>query len=290
MKNDDVMNIFLIGYRCSGKTITGQTIAGILDRPFIDTDFKVVEEQGMTISQIVDQKGWDYFRQKETAVLKKVCNHGRQIVATGGGIVLSKENTAYMKKNGTIVWLKATFETIKERMLIDSKTKDFRPSLTTKKLETEITETLLLRNPYYEKAMDFSIDTDDLDIKRQFFPGQGVVQVDGHLGIVDSDDKGGKLLPVGAGHSNGLPHLRFQLGRQLRPLKCKRSFLIPVTVCIFRVEGEDLCLIQRHTRHRGLKPRDHPPLTHLEFQRLAPLAGVENITVFKGSGIVYTDE
>jgi shikimate kinase len=49
-------------------------------------------------------------------------------------------------------------------MLLDSKTKDFRPSLTSKELDEEIKETLLLRKPYYEKAMDFSIDTDNLDI------------------------------------------------------------------------------------------------------------------------------
>jgi len=60
------MNIFLIGYRCSGKTITGQTIAAILKRPFVDTDFNVVEEEGMTISQIVDKKGWDYSIDKDT--------------------------------------------------------------------------------------------------------------------------------------------------------------------------------------------------------------------------------
>ncbi|MCD4723083.1 MAG: shikimate kinase [Desulfobacula sp.] len=158
------MNIYLIGYRCSGKTETGKLIAGILNRQFIDTDLKIVEEEGMTISEIVDKKGWDIFREKETYALKEVCAHDNQIVATGGGIVLNRENIVNMKINGTIIWLKATFATVKNRMLLDSKTKDFRPSLTSKELDEEIKETLLLRKPYYEKAMDFSIDTDNLDI------------------------------------------------------------------------------------------------------------------------------
>jgi shikimate kinase len=158
------MNIYLIGYRCSGKTKAAELIAGILNRQFIDTDLKVVEGEGMTISEIVDKKGWDFFREKESAVLKKVCNNDKQIVATGGGIVFNKENAINMKKNGTVVWLKATFATVKKRMLIDSKTKDFRPSLTSKELDEEIKETLLTRKPYYEKAMDISIDTDNLDI------------------------------------------------------------------------------------------------------------------------------
>ena len=158
------MNIFLIGYRCSGKTKIGKSIAGILNWPFVDTDYKVVEEEGMSISKIVDKKGWDFFRKKETAILKKICNHDNQIVATGGGIVLNKENRANMKKSGKIIWLKANFSTVKKRMLFDCKTKDFRPALTSKKVDEEIKETLLLRKPYYKKTMDFSIDTDNLDI------------------------------------------------------------------------------------------------------------------------------
>ena len=158
------MNIFLIGYRCSGKTKAGKSIAYVLNRPFIDTDFQLTKELGMNISEIVDKKGWDFFRAKESSILKKVCNHDKQIVATGGGIVLKKENIVNMKKNGTIVWLKANFATVKKRIILDTKTKDFRPSLTSKELDDEIKETLLFRKPYYEKAMDFSIDTDNLDI------------------------------------------------------------------------------------------------------------------------------
>ena len=160
----NVMNIFLIGYRCSGKTETGKLIAGILNSQFIDTDLKIVEEEGMTISEIVDKKGWDFFREKETDVLKKVCMHDKLIVATGGGIVLNEENVINMKKSGNILWLRATFSTVKKRIMHDSKTKDFRPSLTSKELDEEIKGTLLLRKPYYEKAMEISIDTDNLDI------------------------------------------------------------------------------------------------------------------------------
>jgi shikimate kinase len=158
------MNIFLIGYRCSGKTSVGSSLSDIIRWPFIDTDFQLTKELGMNISEIVDKKGWDFFRAKESSILKKVCNYDKQIVATGGGIVLKKENIVNMKKNGTIVWLKANFATVKKRIILDTKTKDFRPSLTSKELDDEIKETLLLRKPYYGKAMDFFIDTDNLNI------------------------------------------------------------------------------------------------------------------------------
>jgi len=158
------MNIFLIGYRGSGKTSAGRSLSDILGWPFIDADFQLVKELGMTISEIVLKNDWKFFREKEEAVLKKICSLDNHIIATGGGVVLNKENTANMKKCGVIVWLKVTPETVKKRILIDNKTKDFRPSLTSKEIDEEIEETILKRRPLYENAMDFFIDTDNLDI------------------------------------------------------------------------------------------------------------------------------
>jgi len=69
-----------------------------------------------------------------------------------------------MKESGTLVWLKATPETIKRRILQDKNTKDFRPALTSKGFVEEIEETLFSRNPYYENAMDIYIDANSVGI------------------------------------------------------------------------------------------------------------------------------
>jgi len=53
------MNIFLIGHRGSGKTTVGGSLSDIIGWSFIDTDFQLVEELGMSILEIVDKKGWD---------------------------------------------------------------------------------------------------------------------------------------------------------------------------------------------------------------------------------------
>ncbi len=92
------MNIFLIGYRGSGKTSVGSSLSDDNGWPFIDTDCQLVKELGINISEIVDKKGREFFRKKESEVLKKVCNHDKQIVATGGGIVLKKENNHESRK------------------------------------------------------------------------------------------------------------------------------------------------------------------------------------------------
>jgi len=158
------MNIFLIGYRCTGKTSVGRSLAKSLGRPFLDADSELVKEQDMNISEIVRKHGWDAFREIESDVIKRVCNLDDHVVATGGGAVLNDKNVKHMKRSGKLVWLKAMPETIKKRILKDKNTKDCRPALTLKGSVEEIQETLLIRNPYYEKAMDFDVDTDDIGI------------------------------------------------------------------------------------------------------------------------------
>jgi shikimate kinase len=154
------MNIFLIGYRCSGKTAVGRMLAHQNARLFVDTDDEVVKKSNMSIKDIVNNEGWDSFRQKERRIIQGVCGRDHQVVATGGGIVLDRENVADMKNTGKLVWLRADADTVKKRMLADQRTEDLRPSLTGRDLLEEIEEILGIRNPHYEAAMDFSIETD----------------------------------------------------------------------------------------------------------------------------------
>ena len=158
-------NLFLIGYRCTGKTAVGRCLADKLGWSFIDTDSLIVQQQKMSIREIVGAHGWENFRQMESDILKTVCDSKMQVVATGGGIVLNEQNVKLMRKNGCIIWLRAEPETIKNRMCQDEDSMDFRPALTLNDSLSEIEETLQLRKPLYQKAMDLFVDTDALDIR-----------------------------------------------------------------------------------------------------------------------------
>ena len=158
------MNIFLIGYRCTGKTTIGKSIAAAIDWSFVDADTMLVGECGKPIKEIVDTEGWEAFRRMERSTLKQICTEDRQVVATGGGVVLDKANIKAMKTSGMVIWLDATAETIQKRMLQDKNTGNFRPALTDKGRMEEIEDMLLKRNPYYESACDFSIHTDDVPV------------------------------------------------------------------------------------------------------------------------------
>jgi shikimate kinase len=154
------MNIFLIGYRCTGKTSVGKALAKKSGRIFVDADERLVENEGKTIAEIVVGQGWDYFRRREKETLKSICARDGQVIATGGGVVLDPENVAAMKKCGRLIWLQAAPETIRSRMQQDSLTAQQRPALTSRGAAGEIESTLKARSPYYRAAMDFSVDTD----------------------------------------------------------------------------------------------------------------------------------
>lgn len=158
------MNLFLIGYRCSGKTTVGKSIAEAIDWSFVDADTMLVEESGKQIKDIVDNEGWQGFRLRERSAIKQICKKKRQVVATGGGVVLDADNVRTMQACGIIIGLGATAQTIRHRMLRDINTANFRPALTSKGLIEEIKDVLSKRKPHYEGVSDFFIHTDGIPV------------------------------------------------------------------------------------------------------------------------------
>ncbi len=157
------MKIFLIGYRCVGKTVTGKLLAEMMRFAFIDTDKEIEKKMGNTIASIVKKKGWKYFRNIESQILREIAIDNKCIIATGGGIILDFKNIKFMKKNGTIVWLKASSNIILKRM--KKSLKILRPSLTGRKIEHETESVLIKRIPLYKECADFIVDTSINEIK-----------------------------------------------------------------------------------------------------------------------------
>ena len=157
-------NLFLIGYRCTGKSSVGNLLAAALGRMFVDTDSMVASQKGMSIREIVTSRGWKVFRRFERTVLNQVCGADKQVVATGGGIVLDADNVNLMKGSGKVIWLRASPETVKARMVQDEDSVAVRPALTSTDSISEIEETLAKRTPLYQHAMDFSVDTDNVGL------------------------------------------------------------------------------------------------------------------------------
>jgi shikimate kinase len=152
------LNLYLIGYRCTGKTTVGGLMAEKTGREFIDADEFLQEQAGRSIQEIFETDGQDAFRELEADCLKKLADRHSLVVGTGGGVILREENREILK-SGLVVLLNADAETICHRMLTDDATEGQRPGLTEKGPYDEIAEVLQERQPLYEAAADVVLDT-----------------------------------------------------------------------------------------------------------------------------------
>ncbi len=155
------MIFFLIGYRCTGKTTTGQILAENRGFDFIDLDHAIEIESKSNITQIVEKYGWDRFRELENRALFNLKNNTNLVVATGGGIITKPDNLKFIKKSGFVIWLDADIKTILHRLKNDISTLSSRPSLLGKDIIEETEELLKQRKPLYEKCAHMKIDTKD---------------------------------------------------------------------------------------------------------------------------------
>lgn len=150
-------NIILIGFMGCGKTTLGIKLSYRLRRSMEDTDKLIEKKEGRTISDIFQTDGEAYFRTLETACLKRMIrttNH--KIISTGGGLPLKEENRALLKELGTVVYLRATAETIYERVKHDKS----RPLLQGENPQEKIRTLMAKRSALYEQAADVIIDVD----------------------------------------------------------------------------------------------------------------------------------
>jgi len=151
--------IILIGFRCTGKTTIGKKLAEVLNWKFLDLDVEIQKKCGKTIKEMVEEKGWDYFRKLEKEEMKKLKNIKNAVIALGGGSVIHQEEMEKLLNGSLVIWLYSSPEVILERIRKDKKTALQRPPLKDSDLEKEIKNVLKERIPLYEKFSHFKIDT-----------------------------------------------------------------------------------------------------------------------------------
>lgn len=148
-------HIFMIGFMGVGKTSTARILSKRLGVQELDTDHMIVEQEGMEISEIFEQRGEAAFRQLESELLNRLSKRSPCIISCGGGMALRQENVRRMKQQGKILLLSATPETIYEHV----KDSTNRPLLNGHMDVDYIAGLMAEREPKYAAAADLRVET-----------------------------------------------------------------------------------------------------------------------------------
>lgn len=153
-------NIFLIGFMGVGKSTISKALQKTFALDVIEMDEIIAQQNHMSISEIFDLYGEEYFRNEETKLLAKCQEKKNLIVSCGGGVAMRPINVEEMKKSGLVVLLTADPATILDRVQ-DSHD---RPLLENNKTVEYIQKLMEKRRPHYEAAADLVVQTDGRDV------------------------------------------------------------------------------------------------------------------------------
>jgi XRE family aerobic/anaerobic benzoate catabolism transcriptional regulator len=148
-------HIALVGMRGAGKTTVGQLLARRRTEPFYELDRLIENDAGLSLAQIFDLEGEEYYRALEEKTLEKVLKRKPGIIAAGGGLVMNPTALFLLKLNTSIVWLQASPEALLARV---RSTKDQSRLDAYPQASKQLKAILDRRTPYYAQA-DLVIDT-----------------------------------------------------------------------------------------------------------------------------------
>ena len=108
-------NIILIGMPGCGKSTIGVLLAKNLAYGFLDSDLVIQEQSGRKLQEMIDEMGPEAFSAFEDAVNATLIPHNT-VIATGGSAVYGTRAMEHFREIGTVVYLKASYETIEKRI------------------------------------------------------------------------------------------------------------------------------------------------------------------------------
>ena len=139
----------------SGKTTLGKILSKKLDKIFYDSDQVIEEKLGVDVSMIFEYEGEEGFREREKDILQELVSKKNIVLATGGGIILSKSNRDLLSENGIVIYLKSN----QKDLILRTKNDKTRPLLKNGNIELIIKKLCQEREPLYEEIADFKIIT-----------------------------------------------------------------------------------------------------------------------------------
>ncbi len=152
-------SIALIGFMATGKTTIGKALVKRLGKDYklLETDQLIIQEVGKSIPKIFAEEGEAKFREYEAFVCEIVSKLNKVVISCGGGVVLNPVNIDNLRKNCHIILLTVSIEEIYKRIMKNRKKS--RPLIKKEESLEEIKKILTYRQPLYESAADFVVET-----------------------------------------------------------------------------------------------------------------------------------
>ena len=154
-------HLALVGLMGVGKTSVGAAVAARSGRRHVDLDRAVTQLAGRSIGVIFHEGGEAAFRAYEQeALAMQLAAEDPVVISTGGGVLIGESNREVLARSATVVWLRATPETLAGRV----GDPDGRPLLADGEPLEVLRRLADERGPSYETAADVVLDTDGLTV------------------------------------------------------------------------------------------------------------------------------
>ena len=153
-------NLVFVGPMGAGKTSIGKRLAQRLGLEFIDADHRLEQITGAPVPLIFECEGEAGFRARESALIAELCAGRGQLIATGGGAVLSAANRQCLREHGYVVYLRVSVSQQLKRLARDHS----RPLLANGDKEEKLRTLAALREPLYLEVADLLFDSNGLSV------------------------------------------------------------------------------------------------------------------------------
>jgi shikimate kinase len=150
------VNLILFGFKGTGKSYFGKRLAETQGLTFFDSDRLIEAKAALSCREIVISRGEKLFRQLEEEVVESLQNVQHAVIALGGGALISEKNRKAIENMGVLLYLKASKEFLKKRILSE----ELPAFLDPQDPEGSFDKIYHQRTEIYEKISAFPVDVD----------------------------------------------------------------------------------------------------------------------------------
>lgn len=144
--------VYLVGFMGSGKTYWGRILSAQLHRKFIDLDQLIESKEQMSVQQIFEKNGEDWFREKEALSLRSIIDEENIVVSCGGGTPCFHDNMRFMNETGTTIFLQAAPKFLLQNIVKEPGARPLLKNMNEAEMLFFIEKKLEERNSFYLQA------------------------------------------------------------------------------------------------------------------------------------------